>query len=242
VELNFGKGYIPDIPDVRDFRARALIYAAQPLPGTYRVDPNTIIYDQDGKPKCVASAACGVKTAQEFIQNSKRYKFDDDQLYAECKKRDGIPGQAGTYPRVACQVLKDIGVPLAVPTCSLNFLKPNKPQPNNDSSLWRIKAYYRITPDSDIELIKQILFQYGSILCGSNFYATWEGKFSVFPAPGSVFVPHAYKIDGWDQIGFIMVNSWGPFLWGVNGVATMPFQMFLDYVLPEGDIWKLIDA
>lgn len=239
---NFGKGYIPDIPDSRDFPAKRLIYAAQPLPSTYRVDPHTIIYDQDGKPKCVTSAVCGVKTDQEFVQHGIRYKFDDDQLYAECKKRDGIPDLPGTYFRVACQILKDIGVPLAVSTCPLNFLKPNKPKPNNDPSLWRIKAYYRIDAGSDIELIKQIIFQYGSIACGSNFYKSWESKFSVFPTPDTVTGPHGYRIDGWDEVGLVLPNSWGELLWGDNGVATMPYQMFLDYVLPEGDIWKLIDA
>lgn len=238
---NFGHGYIPDIPDPRDFPARRLIYAAQPLPSIYRVDPNTIIYDQGQTPECVAFASAGIKTDEEFVQHSKRYKFDADWLYARCKERDGT-NQPGTYPRIACQVLVDLGIPLVPSTCPLSFLKTNAPKPNNDPSLWRIKAYYRIDASSDIELIKQIIFQYGSIMCGSNFYASWEDKFSIFPAPDTVSGGHAYRIDGWDQTGFVVVNSWGTILWGVNGVATMPYQMFLDFVLPDGDVWKLIDA
>lgn len=237
-----GFGLIPDPPDARDFPAKALIVAAQPLPSTYRVDPNTIIYDQDGKPKCACSSTCGVNTALKYIHRGKRYQFDDDWHYIECKKRDGIPNQPGTYLRVACKVLADVGVPVVTKKCPLSFLKPNQPQPSNDPSLYRIKAYYRVGTEDTIELIKQIIFQYGSLACGSMWYNNWMDKFSLFPAPDKELALHAYKTDGWDPVGFVIVNSYGKILWGDNGVATMPYQIFLDYVLPNGDIWKLVDA
>jgi hypothetical protein len=244
-EVQFVGGYIKDKKDSRDFPATRLLVREVPLPDSFIVNPNTIIYNQGQTPSCVGFSSAGVKTDEEFTQWAKQIKFDGMWLYEECKKVDGIPNVEGTYPRVALKILNQVGckVITASATCPFRFLKPKPPEPTpDDIAEWRIAAYYRIDPKSTADFVKQIIYQYGSILTASNWYGNWQGKFDVFPTPaGGVVGGHAYRAVGWTPIGFVIANSWGKVFWGVNGIATMPYSIFAK-VLAEGDCWKLVDA
>jgi len=245
-KIKFVGGYVKDKKDKRDFKATKLIVQEVPLPDFYTVNPETIIYNQGGSPSCVGFSSAGVKTDEEFLQDYPRQiRFDGAWLYGECKKIDGIPNEEGTYPRVACKILNQIGCKVipASTTCPLKFLKPKPPEPTPDDIFkWHIDAYYRIDPKSTADFVKQIIFQFGSILTASNWYSNWMWKFDVFPSPsGGIVGGHAYRAIGWNPIGFIIANSWGKILWGQNGIATMPYAIFTK-VLAEGDSWKLVDA
>jgi hypothetical protein len=246
VKIQFVGGYIKDKKDKRDFKATKLLVREVPLPDSFIVNLNTIIYNQGASPSCVGFSSAGVKTDEEFQQWDKQIRFDGMWLYGECKKIDGIPNVEGTYPRVACKILNQTGckVVTASATCPIRFLKPKPPEPTPDEiAKWKIAAYYRIEPKSTVDFVKQIIFQFGSILTASDWYSNWMMKFDVFPVPsGGVVGGHAYRVIGWDSIGFIIANSWGKIYWGVNGIAIMPYQMFLDRVLAEGDSWKLVDS
>lgn len=228
-----GFGYKKDPVDTRDFSAKKLIFAELPLPTSYRVNPNTIIYNQNGYPACVGFASAGVKTDQEFFQHKLQYPFDGMWLYNECKKIDGIPGEGGTYPRVALGILQKQGIKQV-----RTFCKSAKPD-----SYWQIKGYYRIEPDSSIDLIKQIVYQYGSLLVGSVWYESWMNvrEYFNYPKNEKPSGGHAYRVSGWNKLGFIVVNSWGRQLWGIDGVATILYDIFNQIVLPTGDAWKVID-
>jgi hypothetical protein len=234
-----------DTIDDRDYLSAKLIkdlrFSAVPLPEEY--DPPTLIYNQGQKPKCAASSACGVKTDEEYAESGRLIKFDDDYVYARCKERDGIPHLPGTYPRIACKVLKELGVPeVASGSCPFAFLKPKPPAPTPEETYRnRIDAYYRITTSDIDELIKQIIFQFHSIMVASTWYKEWNNAREVFPDPRTPDQPHAYKFSGWKRNGWVTPNSWGTVLWGIKGKSVMPFTMFRDVVLPEGDVWKLVD-
>jgi hypothetical protein len=267
-EVQFISGYIKDKKDSRDFPATRLLVREVPLPESFIVNPNTIIYNQGQTPSCVGFSSAGVKTDEEFIQWGKQIRFDGMWLYKECKKIDGIPNVEGTYPRVACKILNQVGckVVTASTTCPIRFLKPKPPEPTpEDIYKYRIEAYYRIEPRSTLDFVKQFIYQFGSILTASIWFKNWMSKFWVFPKPvGTSNVGHAYRGVGWDSesvshksisiptkatiilkhdnAGIVVPNSWGEILWGINGVSIMPFEMFLNYVLAEGDCWKLVDA
>jgi C1A family cysteine protease len=232
-------GWVKDPEDSRDFPAKKLILAKKAvfLPEEYIVNKDTIIYDQGSTPRCVAYSSSGVKTDEEFLQYKQQYKFDADWLYSECKKIDGIPNQEGTYPRIACKILMEKGTKLAASGC---FLKKAMNKPDKK---WAIAGYYRLENSLTDNDIKQILFTYGSFLAASSWYANWSDKFSVFPEPkGGSEGGHAYRVIGWNKTGWIVANSWGSILWGDKGIATMPFNIFREHVLSEGDSWKLVDA
>ncbi len=61
------------------------------------------IYDQGATSMCV-----GYSSSQERSL-SERITFDPIWLYRQCKNRDSIPNEDGTYLRVAYDVLRDIG-------------------------------------------------------------------------------------------------------------------------------------
>ena len=244
-KLQFLGGALPDVKDDRDFPATRLLVREVALPDEFIVYKDTIIYDQGQTPQCVGYSSAGVKTDEEFKERGKQIRFNGRWVYEQCKKEDGIPGVEGTYPRVACKVLQQQGCKTvtAAETCPVRFLKPKPPTPTpEDIAKWKIDAYYRIDPKSTIEFVKQIIFQFGSILTASRWYANWMEKFSVFPAPiGETNAGHAYKTAGWNPIGFFIFNSWGKILWGKSGIAVMPYAIFMSYVLSEGDCWKLVD-
>jgi hypothetical protein len=227
-------GWRKDPPDARDFAARRLIVMEMPLPRRYFVYPETIIYDQGSSPSCVGWSAAGIKTDEEFIQYHDRIQFNGEWLYQECKKVDGIPDQDGTFPRMALKILQEKGMRQAGGICLTR----------KSDLTWKIKGYFRIDPDEKPDFIKQVIYQYGSIMTASTWFREWVGNFDIFPKPITASGGHAYRACGWDDDagGFIIVNSWGQYLWGQNGMAVMPYSMLTGVVLPEGDCWKLIDA
>jgi hypothetical protein len=225
-------GWKKDRPDPRDFNAtKLLVKAVAVLPPAYIVDPKTIIYNQGPFPACVGFSSAGVKTDEEFRQWNKRHRFDGLWLYKECKKIDAFPGEDGTEPRIALKIMTQ-GMKESVWWCCCKKQDPK----------WKIAAYYRIAPDSSLDFVKQIIYQYGSILVGSNWYSNWMTvKSDMMPVPDeNVVGGHAYRIVGWNPKGFDVVNSWGT-SWGIKGMATMPYDVFKN-VLDEGDVWKVVDA
>ena len=106
--LSYGKGYIPDEVDTRDYIARA----AAPI------EEQTISYRPFMKPirsqgqesTCVAFSTSATKEYYDNKQRNRSDYFSPRFLYTECKKIDGIPNEDGTYPRTAMQVLNTLGV------------------------------------------------------------------------------------------------------------------------------------
>jgi hypothetical protein len=240
MSLNRAFGWIKDPIDRRDRNIRRLAPPRLALPDSYTVYADSIIYDQGQTPECVAYASAGVKTDEEFLEWGKRYQFDADWLYSECKKIDGIPDQEGTYPRIACQIMQKEGMKLANTSSGCIFCKTTV-VPTPDIK-WSISAYYRIDVTNTDDDIKQVVYQFGDVLSASNWYSNWSDKFGTFPEPnGDISGGHCYRITGWGPNGWIITNSWGSILWGNSGKAVMSYDMFRKYVLPDGDVWKLID-
>jgi len=226
------KGWIRDLPDSRDFEATKLIYTEMPLPSKYRVNPDTPIYNQGSNPSCVGFSCAGAKSNEEYLQFHSNYLFDGNWLYNECKKIDGIPNLRGTYLRYAMQILFQVGMRQQNLPC----------KKKNPDSFWQIGGYYRIENDSTDNFIKQIIFQYGDVVLGSNWYNSWMTVINTFPNPDYIDGGHAYRIDGWDDKGWSIANSWGKIFWVNRGVAIMPYDMFREYILNSGaDLWKLVD-
>lgn len=225
-------GWVKDQVDSRDFLAKRFIVSEFPLPSTYMVYPGTIIYNQGTHPACSGFASAGVKTDEEYTQTKSRIMFDGLNLYNKCKEIDGYPGP-GTYLRFALKILQEQGIKQAGLPCTKKLPDLN----------WKIKAYFRVETDSTIDFVKQVVFQYGSLLIGSYWYSNWMSVKDIFPTPSvGVVGGHAYRICGWNDTGFIVANSWGKLLWGKGGIATMPYDIFMKNILPIGDVWKLIDA
>jgi hypothetical protein len=107
----FGLGRIPSPPDPRDhsLALHAPDVAAATPPGSYAPHYLWTVLDQGDTPRCVGYSGALGRQIESMLEAHEALLFDADDLYAECKKIDGIPTEDGTYIRVACQVLHNEG-------------------------------------------------------------------------------------------------------------------------------------
>lgn len=94
-------------PDTRKI-ALAEFQKSVVLPDKYVTDM-TAVRNQAPRPKCVAS---GISEIKELYLASKGVIVDlsDDDLYDQCKLKDGIPDQPGTYPMVGANIACNSGI------------------------------------------------------------------------------------------------------------------------------------
>jgi hypothetical protein len=228
-------GYLKDIPSDQDLQARHLLYglALLPSPSTFKYVTDPIVLDQGDTSECVPHSGCGCRADERQWANQTFVNFDPHTFY-DCIKQPG----GGAYPKDCADLMLHRGMPV--------YGKKPHCLAKRTSSGWdgqyKLGGYWRISKDMPDDEIKQILMVYGSFMAASEWDDRWMDKFSVFPAPaGRSDGGHCYRVIGWDITGWIVVNSWGKILWGDGGIATMPYGMFRQYVLSEGDCWKLQD-
>lgn len=232
----FSLGAIPSPPDHRDYPlARAPRYAEAPtaFPAVYSLPPLIpLALNQMNDPVsggCVPFSTTTMKQKQERDQTGRWY-YDDAsaiRLHARCKQLDGIPGQEGTFPRVALQVAKDEGIRAV----------------NGRSYL--IASYYSLQGDALDNIKKTLVFYRRPVLLASTWYSNWFGlarNYTIKPPNGQVVGGHQYLVYGYaDQpdgsTHLRCVNSWGTG-WGNKGRFYMPWP----YVEGQAwDIWASID-
>jgi hypothetical protein len=239
-------GWVKDKPDGRDLLVKDLLAALPPVtaPDSYRCVSDPQIMDQGGTSECVVYAHTLARIIQERLEGAPVPIFDTHALYEECKRNDFYPGE-GTYPTVCCDIMLKKGMPVAgsTPGCWAKFWAP-KVESAFDPQ-YKLGAYWRLTPDLTIEQIKQAIFLFGPITSACNWDERWMSMFgqSIFPEPsGRYDGGHCVCQQGYNTVGIEYDNSWGRFQWGVGGIATMPWEMYLEHVLKGGDVIKLQDS
>jgi hypothetical protein len=234
-------GAIKDPYSARDYPAAALLRGAPEihLPEAYQCRKSEPIMNQGGTSQCVAYGMTLIRRLHELVEVGKYPDFDTGALYARCKANDGIPLIEGTYPRIALDIMLHNGMPIkGYESPGLCFMQKSNFHPG-----YKIGGYWRITNETDNQ-IKQIIYQFGAISAACTWYTEWcnamDGQ-GILKAPVHQEGGHNWVISGWDRSGWRVCNSWG-LVWGISGVAYMPFSMFREVVLPEGDVWKLVDT
>jgi hypothetical protein len=98
-------------------------------------------------------------------------------------------------------------------------------------------AFYRVNPFRLDDMQSAISELYG-IAASSVIHEGWERPRQVVKRgrrmtvierpPGAALVGgHAYALVGYNEVGFLVQNSWGPG-WGRNGCATLPYDDWLE--------------
>jgi len=235
-------GYIPDKPDVRDFKVtRATAPVKIPKSIDYTADM-TGVENQLNEGTCVAFATVAVKEYQEKKEWKTDLDFSKRFIYQECKKIDEIPDEEGTYPRCAVAVLLKKGVP---PESCWRYI-PNMigtPCKNADDLALpnRIEGYWRV--DADIDALRESLFLNGPILVGIDVYSGFEkAEDGVIPMPAedeAYLGGHAICLVGYNDGNklFKFKNSWGR-LWGDGGYGHLPYEYVEPYL---SDAWACRD-
>jgi hypothetical protein len=215
--MEYGLGYIKDPEDERDILLGNYLIP-QKLPKVIDWDDWTIpIKDQGQTSTCVGQSSAGMKEIQEKIETNNLIPFDGPALYQECKKVDGIPGQEGTYVRVAMKILQEQGF-----------------------QGYKIKSYTRI---SNLQEMKTALVSSGPFVGGfpvyDSFYTPERGTIDLPKETETQHGGHAILITGYDdnQNIFKFKNSWGPG-WGIKGYGFLTYQFVEKFAQ---DAWTAVD-
>lgn len=256
------KGYpllcLPSPEDSRDYQYLQLmgISVGEPSNIDYRSSLPPA-FDQGARGSCVACAsAWTLKAYEEIVQGDYPSSgLSAAFLYSMCKQVDGLPGEEGTTPRAALQVLKNNGVcsEEVMPYYLLSDLAaPQTPEvsPGALSAArdYRIQSYARLLSYTDQDRsqallsLRQALQQQGPLLLAlmvsENFVPDKEG---MLPLPeGLSQGGHAVGIVGDlpEKEALILRNSWGAD-WGEDGYAYLPYRWL---EAKNGGGWQVFEA
>ena len=241
-------GWIPDLPDHRDF-----LYAAEPkvlatLPPkmdlTNQCPP---VYDQGQLGSCTANA---IAAAIEFdLMKQKMAIFVPSRLFIYYNERviEGtVASDSGAQIRDGIKSVATLGdCPEKLwPYIIAKFAV--KPPSNCYSNAKKYKAlsYQRLL--QDVNQLKGCLASGYPFVFGFTVYASFESDAVAqngivpMPAPGEKTMGgHAVMAVGYDDPTqrFIVRNSWGD-SWGMKGYFTIPYGYLLDQNL-SSDFWTI---
>jgi hypothetical protein len=241
--LSFGA--LPSPWDPRDYRYQRLVATAVELPAEWSFRPNlSPPWNQGMLGTCVAAATCwGCQAYDEINQGDfPAQGLSVAFLYTECKRRDGYPG-AGTYPRVAMQVLQQVGVcpeqdmPYSVLTRDTMPLPLPSQTAYQNAQRYRIQTYAALCTFDDasrdagalLAAIKTAIIREGPVLGAvvvhrSFLYPKAPDYLLPVPNDDAPLGGHAVCLTGWSDAkqAFEMRNSWGT-SWGDGGYAWLPY-------------------
>lgn len=244
-------GWVPDIPDQRDYTFEKLKLKYTKLPQNVDLrDWCSNIEDQDSIGSCTAQALVG---NLEFLEmKNKVQKYEDlSRLFVYYNERvieNSIKYDSGAMIRDGIKTLNKQGV------CSEKlwpyyiYKFKNKPTVKcyTDALNHRIVLYYRL--NTLIEM-KTCLANGYPFVFGFSVYESFEtdevANTGTVPMPDNneqLLGGHAVCAIGYNDSKqrFIVRNSWGE-EWGMKGYFTIPYAYLTDRNLSD-DIWSLRKA
>jgi hypothetical protein len=230
-----------DAPDLRDrYYEPALI----PLESELDHSNSEMVLDQGQEGACTGFGLAAVINLLKY-RRGEEVKVSPRMLYEMARKHDEWPGEdySGSSCRGAIKGWKNMGV------CSEEIW----PYSANESSGLTIAkarearstilgAYYRLR--ADLNNYHAALNETGAIYVSANVHSGWDSprkkrgdsfatiKQSTEPAGG-----HAFAIVGYNELGFIVQNSWGPH-WGTDGFAIWTYEDWYENI-SDGWVFRL---
>lgn len=242
-------GWIPDLPDLRDYKYAAPVELIGALPA--KVDLTSAcppVYDQGQLGSCTANAIAG---AIEFDQiKQKLPEFTPSRLFIYYQERvteETVDSDSGAQIRDGIKSVNHVGA------CRESMwpydITQFATQPTNDCYLdaWNHKtvSYHRVD-DNNLEQMKGCLASGYPFVFGFTVYSSFEGPevaktgHAPMPQPDEqVLGGHAVVAVGYDDENkwFIVRNSWGTG-WGLNGYFTLPYDYLTNPDLAS-DFWTI---
>ncbi|HYB01429.1 MAG TPA: C1 family peptidase [Ktedonobacteraceae bacterium] len=242
-------GWIPDLPDRRDYQYAAPIAAIGPLPTSIDLTPECPpVYDQGQLGSCTANAIAGAIQFEQMKQNLAQI-FTPSRLfiyYNERTMEGTVNSDSGAQIRDGMKSIGSLG------DCSedmwpyiiANFAE--KPSDACYQTALQHKAilYQRVV--RDLIQMKGCLASGYPFVFGFTVYESFESQqvaqsgHAPMPQNGEkVLGGHAVMAVGYDDANqwFIVRNSWGT-NWGMQGYFTLPYAFFTSRNL-SSDFWTL---
>jgi len=255
--LKRGLGWVPDLPDQRDFSYAAPAAVLKKLPA--KVDlrskcPKTV-YDQGRLGSCTANAIAGamefdqIKQGQKpatpsrlFIYYNERSMEHNILTDSGAQIRDGIKSVAnlGACPESLWPYDDTPPTQEGMPCPTCKFAQKPPASCYTEAKKHQIVSYQRLT--HALTLMKGCLASGYPFVFGFTVYENFpfDTKTGDIPMPtGGVLGGHAVLAVGFDDTTrqFIFRNSWGK-SWGKGGYAFMPYGYLLDPNLSD-DFWTI---
>ena len=246
-------GWIPDLPDHRDFSYAAPAEFLTALPTAVDLRPQCpAVYDQGQLGSCTANAIGGAIEFERLKQNLS--DFVPSRLFIYYNERvieNTVDSDSGAQLRDGMKVVAKLGAPPETdwPYDISKF--EDKPPANafTDAAKNKVVSYQRV--NRILNQFKGCLASGYPFVVGFTAYDSLESAqvahtgHLLMPQPGEGVVGgHAVVSVGYDDQNqwFIMRNSWGPD-WGMQGYFTMPYQYLMEANLSD-DFWtiRLVEA
>jgi C1A family cysteine protease len=240
-------GWLPDLPDQRDYMFSAVSRVPAILPEKIDLRPQCpAVEDQGQLGSCTANALAG---ALEFLELKDGVRFDDFSrlfiYYNERLLEHTIKSDSGAMLRDGIKTLAGQGVcsekkwPYKISRFSL------KPPLScyRAAVKHKITSYHRVIT---LDEMRNCLAEGFPFVFGFTVYESFESQ--EVAQTGRVNIPsknerqlggHAVMAVGYDdpEKRFIVRNSWGE-AWGMKGYFTMPYQYLADRNLSD-DFWTI---
>ncbi len=241
-------GWLPDLPDQRDF-----LYAA-PAPFQADIPPSVDlssqcppIYDQGHLGSCTANA---IGAAIEFDQiKQKLTPFVPSRLFIYYNERiiEGtVSSDAGAQIRDGIKSVNQVGAPPEAdwPYDITKFSTKPPAKAYTDAKKHLVTLYQRLV--QELNTMKGCLASGFPFVFGFTCYTELEGeavaKTGILPMPASgekTIGGHAVLCVGYDDADrtFLVRNSWGT-AWGLKGHFKMPYS-YLTSARLASDLWTI---
>ena len=238
-------GWIPDIPDQRDF-----LFAAPPVTLPPKVDLRTgcpDVYDQGQLGSCTANAINGAIEFAQMKENANA--FVPSRLFVYWNERDiehTVASDAGAQIRDGIKVVVKIGAPVETdwPYVIAKFADRPPQKAFVDARKNIVTSYQRVS--QNLRQMQGCLASGFPFVFGFTVYDGFESDqvaqtgIVPMPKPGeSALGGHAVMAVGYDDSTqrFIVRNSWGA-VWGQKGYFEMPYAYLTDSNLSD-DLWTI---
>ncbi len=226
-----------DAPDIRDsYYEPALIPLPQELD---RSNPETVL-DQGQEGACTGFGLAAVINHLKHHQDG-QVTVSARMLYEMAQKHDEWPGEdyAGSSCRGAIKGWKNMGV------CSDEIWPYDTNNPGTltiprvrDAQAVILGAYYRLR--ANLNDYHTALNETGAIYVSATVHNGWNNppkksgdKFAIINQSTEMTGGHAFAIVGYNELGFIVQNSWGS-NWGTEGFAIWTYE---DWYANISDGW-----
>ena len=239
-------GWVPDVPDKRDWRYAASAPIA--IPSSLDLsDKFPSAYDQGQLGSCTANAIAAAHEYEQIRQGLQHFMPSRLFIYYEERvKENTVNSDSGAQIRDGIKSVAEQGAcPEEIWPYDIGAFATQPSARAYASGVSHKALSYYSVPRDTTQMLTCLSERY-PIVIGISVYESFESdevaQTGVVPMPSSseqLLGGHAVLIVGFDQGSkrYKVRNSWGPD-WGIRGYFTLPFEYLTDEDLSD-DFWSI---